>query len=243
MRSHELVLRWVTEELHSGRLRIGDRLPGERVLAEVLGVSRSSLREALRVLEALGTLQTSTGSGPGAGTIVTAAPEQALTLALGLQVATRQVDPRDVVQVRLLLETWTASNADPGLVDWVAVDRFLDRMDDLTLDVEDFLALDAELHAALSRVAGNPLVSILMDALRTVISDHTRAHACHLTDWEATATRLRAEHREICERIRHGDGAEASTLLGAHISGYYAESRDARSDLASTETSTADSGH
>ncbi len=79
MKAHEVVMTWVTDELSSGRLRIGDRLPGERALAETLGVSRASLREALRVLEALGAIRSSTGSGPNAGTIVTAAPEQALS--------------------------------------------------------------------------------------------------------------------------------------------------------------------
>ena len=53
MKAHEVVMAWVTEELTSGRLRIGDRLPGERTLAETLEVSRASLREALRVLDAV----------------------------------------------------------------------------------------------------------------------------------------------------------------------------------------------
>src|SRR5688500_17922536 len=54
MKAHETVMGWVTAELQSGRLSIGDHLPGERALAETLHVSRGSLREALRVLEALG---------------------------------------------------------------------------------------------------------------------------------------------------------------------------------------------
>ena len=87
---------WVTEELTSGRLRIGDRLPGERTLAETLEVSRASLREALRVLEALGVIRSATGSGPNAGTIVTAAPAQALSLALNLQLATSHVEHRHI---------------------------------------------------------------------------------------------------------------------------------------------------
>lgn len=234
MRAHELVLRWVTDELRSGRLEVGDRLPGERALAETLGVSRSSLREALRVLETLGTLRTSTGSGPGAGTVVSAAPEQALGLALELQVATRQVKPSDVLQVRLLLETWSASNADPVRIDWSEVDGLLDRMDDPTLDVEVFLVLDAELHAKLSRVAGNPLVSILMDSLRTAIAEHTLVRAHDLADWNETVERLRAEHRQICEAARNGRGFEAAALLRAHISGYYLETGGEVRDLTDT---------
>lgn len=214
---------WVTEELRSGRLRIGDRLPSERALAETLSVSRSSLREALRVLEALGTIRTSTGSGPNAGTIVTAAPEQALTLALNLQLATSQVSHRHVFEMRLLLESWAAAHADPAQGDWTAAARLLEVMDDPALPVEQFLTLDAELHVVLSRAAGNPLISTMMDALRVAIFDHTLDRARALPHWEASAARLRTEHRGIFESLVSGDREAAVTQIRDHIEGYYAE--------------------
>jgi DNA-binding GntR family transcriptional regulator len=141
MKAHEVVMAWVTDELASGRLHVGDHLPSERTLAETLGISRSSVRETMRVLEALGTIHTSTGSGPRSGTILTAAPEQALTLALNLQLATRQVDHHHIFEMRLLLETWAAEHSDPALGDWESAERLLDLMDDDALAVEDFLAL------------------------------------------------------------------------------------------------------
>lgn len=223
MRVHETVMQWVTEELASGRLHIGDHLPGERTLAETLGVSRNSLREALRILEALGTLHTSTGTGPRSGTIVTAAPEQALSLSLSLQLATRQVEPQDVLQVRLLLEAWAANHSDPARGDWAQPEWILDRMDDETLEVAEFLRLDAEFHVLASRAADNPLISTLMDALRIAIFDHTLSRAQRLPDWGATSARLRREHRGILDALRHGRGEEAADLLETHIRGYYQE--------------------
>lgn len=227
MKAHETVMAWVTEELRSGRLRIGDHLPGERALAETLQVSRGSLREALRVLEALGTIRTSTGSGPRSGTVVTAAPEQALTLALNLQLATSHVQHSDVYEVRLLLETWAAAHADHDGAEWGDAERVLTLMDEPGLPVPEFLQLDAEFHIALSRSAGNPLISTLMDALRTAIADHTLARARSLPDWERTAIRLRAEHRAIFESFRDGDAARATEQLRAHIRGYYEETASA----------------
>jgi GntR family transcriptional regulator, transcriptional repressor for pyruvate dehydrogenase complex len=223
MKAHEAVMNWVTQELSSGRLRIGDHLPSERALAETLQVSRSSLREALKVLEALGTIQAATGSGPRSGTVVTAAPEQALALALNLQLATSHVGHSHVYEVRLLLETWAAEHSDPEGVDWDAAERLLKLMDDSGTPVSDFLHLDAEFHVTVSRAAGNPLISTLMDALRTSIADHTLARAQALPDWERTAARLRSEHHAILDALRRGDRVAAAELLRQHIRGYYME--------------------
>ena len=220
---HETVMDWVTAELRSGRLSIGDHLPGERVLAETLQVSRGSLREALRVLEALGTIRTSTGSGPNSGTIVTAAPEQALALALNMQLATRHVEHEHIYEVRLLLETWSAEHADLQGAEFTDAEALLDRMDDPELPLEAFLQLDALFHVTLARAAGNPLISTLMDALRTSIADHTLARAVALPDWSATAARLRSEHRAIYERMRADDREGAARQVREHIRGYYLE--------------------
>ncbi|WP_309132004.1 FadR/GntR family transcriptional regulator [Brevibacterium sp.] len=222
MKAHEKVMDWVTDELRSGRLRIGDHLPGERALAEELQVSRGSIREALRVLEALGTIGTSTGSGPRSGTIITAAPEQALTLALNMQLATSHVEASHVYEMRQLLETWAAEHATQD-APWDSAERLLDLMDDPAMPLEDFLSLDAEFHVTLSRAAGNPLISTLMEALRTSIADHTLTRARALPDWATTATRLRAEHRAIYEALRAGDSRTAARLLREHIQGYYLE--------------------
>ncbi|WP_429597223.1 FadR/GntR family transcriptional regulator [Arthrobacter crystallopoietes] len=216
-------MNWVTGELSSGRLRVGDHLPSERALAETLKVSRSSLREALKVLEALGTIQASTGSGPRSGTVVTAAPEQAMALLLNLQIATSNVEHSHVYEMRLLLETWAAEHSDPGRGDWDSAERLLKLMDDPDIAVEDFLQLDAEFHVTVSRTAGNPLISTLMDALRTAIADHTLARAQALPDWTTTAARLRSEHRAIFDALRSGERRRAAEAVREHIRGYYLE--------------------
>ncbi|MGF9664115.1 FCD domain-containing protein [Arthrobacter crystallopoietes] len=223
MKAHEAVMNWVTGELSSGRLRVGDHLPSERALAETLKVSRSSLREALKVLEALGTIQASTGSGPRSGTVVTAAPEQAMALLLNLQIATSNVEHSHVYEMRLLLETWAAEHSDPGRGDWDSAERLLKLMDDPDIAVEDFLQLDAEFHVTVSRTAGNPLISTLMDALRTAIADHTLARAQALPDWTTTAARLRSEHRAIFDALRSGERRRAAEAVREHIRGYYLE--------------------
>jgi GntR family transcriptional repressor for pyruvate dehydrogenase complex len=111
VKNYELVLHRVEADLAAGRLRIGGRLPAERVLAEQLGISRPSVREAVRVLEAMGVVRTATGSGPEAGAVIVAEPVPPLTAVLRLHLATNHLPMGDVVQTRLLLESWAAREA------------------------------------------------------------------------------------------------------------------------------------
>ena len=75
-RTHELVLQSVEEQIVAGNLRVGDRLPPERDFAAQLGVSRSSVREAVRILEAQGVLTSAVGTGPDSGTVGRRAPSR-----------------------------------------------------------------------------------------------------------------------------------------------------------------------
>lgn len=222
MKAHDGVMRWFTAELATGRLAVGDQLPGERALAEQLGVSRNTLREALRVLEVLGAIESGTGSGPRAGTFVAASSGAAVGTVLQLQLATRQVTPDDVFRTRLALESQAALQSDPALGDWTAADAILERMDDPALPMPDFLALDSEFHVLCSRAAGNALLSTLMEALRLVIAGHTLERAQALAgEWPAVTARLQREHRGVLRALREGRGADAAAALEAHIRGYY----------------------
>lgn len=221
MRSHDVVMQWFTDELTSGRLRVGDQLPSERALAERLGLSRGTLREALRVLEVLGAIESGTGSGPRAGTFVTASHGPAISAVFRLQMATRQVSPEDVFRVRLALETQAAAQSEPDRGDWDAAESLLARMDDPDLPMAEFLRFDAEFHVLCSGAAGNALLCVLMDALRLVIADHTLERAAALTDWPATVVGLQREHRAILDALRGGRGALAAEQLERHIRGYY----------------------
>jgi len=224
VKNYELVLHRVEADLAAGRLRIGGRLPGERVLAEQLGISRPSVREAVRVLEAMGVVRTATGSGPEAGAVIVAEPVSPLTAVLRLHLATNHLPMGDVVQTRLLLESWAAREAaerdvEPGELE--IAEELLDRMDGPGLSPEEFHQLDAEFHVALSALAGNVLIAAVMASLRSAIHEYVLAAVPNLPDWEATAVGLRAEHRAILTAVRTGQPDNAAELVTAHIRGFY----------------------
>lgn len=223
MRTHELVLGWVETELAAHRLVLGDRLPAERALAVELGVSRTAVREAVKVLEAMGVVRSGVGSGPTAGTLVIAEPGAALGAALRLHLATDHLTAADVVETRVLLETWAAGQAVPNSAELDQADALIERMEASGVTVDHFLLLDAGFHVALTRAAGNPLISAMMAALRESIEGYTLTLTATLPDWAATSARLRLEHRAIIAAIRAGAGDRASALLRAHIEGYFHE--------------------
>jgi GntR family transcriptional repressor for pyruvate dehydrogenase complex len=226
MRTHQLVLTWIEKQLSDGRLSVGGRLPAERTLAEQLGVSRTSVREAIRILEAMGVVRAGVGSGPEAGTVVISDPTTALGSALRLHVATQHLPVSDIVETRILLESWAASRARADAPELEHAAALLDEMDAVERvprAADDFLALDVRFHLAVADAAGNAVVSAMMGSLRESIQGYTARFTANLSDWDATAERLQAEHRGILAAIRNDDGARAARLVAAHIEGYYQE--------------------
>ncbi|MFK4637977.1 FadR/GntR family transcriptional regulator [Paenarthrobacter histidinolovorans] len=222
MRTHELVLQWIEKQLSDGDLTLGGRLPGERTMAEQLQVSRTSVREAVRILEAMGVVRAGVGSGKDAGTVVIAEPGSALGSTLRLHVATRHLPVADIVETRVLLESWAAERATAGVPALGEAADLLDRMDS-EQDIDAFLALDARFHVALAEAAGNAVVSAMMASLRGAIENYAGELTENLPDWSATCARLRAEHRAILAAVNNNDGGTAAALVAAHIQGFYKE--------------------
>jgi DNA-binding FadR family transcriptional regulator len=227
----ESVLSRIEERLVDGRLRPGDHLPPERALAAEFGVARSSVREAVRVLEAMGLIRTQTGSGPSSGAIIVARPLGGMQALMRLQVAASGFPVADVVSTRLLLESSVAGElAERDAADLAAARQLLDAMDDPALTAEEFLALDAQFHLALAEAAGNTVVATTMAGLRSSIEGYVLAGAERIPDWAAMADRLRAEHRGVVAAIEAGDPATARARIHDHISGYYRDAHTLSTD-------------
>lgn len=223
-RTHEAVVQHIQDDLSAGRLSVGGRLPGERGLAEQLGVSRTSVREAIKVLEAMGLIRTAVGSGPQAGAVVVAEPEAAISAALRLHLASSHLMVVDIIEARILLESWAARRAAarchrrPELLG--PAGQLLAAMATKGLPAADYHRLDAELHVELIRLADNPVVTTFMTALRHGIESYVVEAVTDLPDWPAVARRLSAQHRAVVEAMRRGDGDTAARLLVRHIEGF-----------------------
>lgn len=242
-RAWQTVLRSVEADLLSGALKPGDRLPGERALATDLGVGRSSVREALRVLEVLGLIRTAAGSGPSSGAIIVSTPRGGMSALLRLQVAASGFAVADIVDTRLVLETsiaaTLAARAGAGAaLDLSEAETLLGAMEDADLTPAEFLALDARFHASLAEAGGNQVIVATMAGLRDSIESYVVAGAPALPSWRDTVGRLMREHRDILGAVRSGDPTRARDVVHDHITGYYAETGLSDSAAASTTPST-----
>ncbi|WP_243073998.1 FadR/GntR family transcriptional regulator [Microbacterium sp. SS28] len=222
-RAWRVVLEKIESDLLEGRLNPGERLPPERELAATLGVGRSSVREALRVLEVMGLIRTGTGSGPTSGAIIVSTPRGGLAALLRLQVAAQGFPLADVVATRLLLEEWVVARlAVESAHDLADARATLTAMDDTSLNAEEFIALDAQFHLALAEASGNAVVSASMGGLRTAIESYVQKGARTIPDWDAAVARLRSEHNHLMTAIDAGEVDLARSLVHDHIAGFYA---------------------
>lgn len=223
LRTHEQVIAAIEQQILSGRLGIGDQLPPERQLADLLNVGRTSVREALRVLEGFGVLRSHQGSGQSSGSTLVAEPSEAMTNLLRLHVLLSNFTTDDVVEARIVMEGW-AARAAAKRCDQRTLDKLkglLDEMDNPDISSYDFNELDTQFHVALCEASANRLVAHLMQAIRDVMKSRMVSTFETLGDVNATLATLRRQHRELYELIAAGDGDAAAEHVAAHIANFY----------------------
>jgi GntR family transcriptional repressor for pyruvate dehydrogenase complex len=197
------------------QLKAGDRMPSERELAHQYGVSRTVIREAVRVLTAKGLLEVRSRSGVVVSTPTAANVSQSITsfLRAGLP----ELDYRKVMEVRLHLEVQIA-----GLAAERRTDTDLQNLQ-LTLEenlrsrtLEDFVRWDIAFHAALAKATHNELYSLLLDSIAEVMRA-VRVMAFYLNTPEESWIRVHRYHSAIYEQVKQGSVEGARQAMRDHL--------------------------
>ncbi|MFF3764175.1 FadR/GntR family transcriptional regulator [Streptomyces sp. NPDC001922] len=197
----------------SGALRPGDRLPRESELAAELGLSRNSLREAVRALALMRVLDVRQGDG----TYVTGLDPQLLLETLGFVVDFHRDDTvADFLAVRRLLEPAATALA-AARIDTATIEALDDRLDALGPhpSVDELIAADREFHRTVVRAGGNAVLCSLLDGLA---GPATRALAGYAPT-EGAVRRMLHEHRAILTALRDRDAEAARSWATVHIAG------------------------
>ncbi|HSK32185.1 MAG TPA: FCD domain-containing protein [Propionicimonas sp.] len=221
LHAYQVVLRHIEAGILAGTFRAGQQLPPERDLAALLGVGRSAVREAMRVLQTQGLITSSTG--PGRGTRIAPAQGSALARIFQLHFALSDTGSGDLTETRVALERSSAALAaqratPPSLRRLAAIVEGMEAAQ----SIDEFNELDTEFHVLIARAGQNQLIADLTVAIRQAVRDVIRDASNDLADWPRFRLRLRREHGEILDAIAAGDASAAASLMETHIRGAYA---------------------
>lgn len=199
--------------IRAGDYAAGDRLPGERILAKQLQVSRASVREALRTLTTIGLLETR----QGLGSFVKDPSQELLQASLPPPILTNQATLEKVFEIRQIIEVEAAALAaervDPNqlavMKHWLlAVETHIARD-----EMEDMVTADIEFHRQIIVATGNDILVGLMDSISDLLRDMR---------WDSSKipellTQIIAGHRAIFKATEARDSSAARQAMQAHL--------------------------
>jgi GntR family transcriptional regulator, transcriptional repressor for pyruvate dehydrogenase complex len=206
------VIRTIKDMILDGRLTPGQRLPPERAVSEALGVSRPTVREAIRSLQAMNILE----SRHGSGTYVASLDVEELLGPLQFVLALAEGGLSHLFEVRLLLEPGAAElaarRATPEDVEGLR--KCIARAEvEAPRSPEAFVELDTELHERIVKASGNPLLEHLLAAM-SALGRQSRDFTTRLP---GVLDKTLVEHAAIVAAIADGDDARAREAMQAHI--------------------------
>ena len=214
-RMYVRVIDYIKREIAAGHLQVGSKLPPERTMAEMLNVSRNSVREALRVLEIMGTAV----SIQGAGHFIANNFENALVETLSLMFVLKELDFKQVSQLRYALElkSFTLAVQNATERDLEDLRGIISQLDMGVVGEEEIVLLDKRLHYTIARASGNMLFVEILQALSDVMDRFIADLRQDIMSEELRKQKLHAAHRCIVESIFTKDVAAGSAAVAEHF--------------------------
>jgi GntR family transcriptional repressor for pyruvate dehydrogenase complex len=215
VRLADRVAQHITGLMLDGTLPRGTRVPPERVLAEQYGVSRTVIREALRMLASKGLLETRGGSGTYVRGPDPAAAAESMTLLLRLHHGNMPVPYEKVHEVRRVLEVeiaaLAAARAQPE--DIAALERELERQRQSRHDHDAYATSDLAFHAALAAAAHNELFPVLLNSISDVMAEVRRLGV----EVPGAIDNGLLHHERLLAMVKAGDVAGATQAMTEHL--------------------------
>ncbi|MHA7220951.1 FadR/GntR family transcriptional regulator [Arthrobacter sp. RHLT1-20] len=217
LRVSDSVAAQLTQLITKGVYAVGEKLPAERVLAEEFGVSRSSMREAIRGIEASGLLNSSHGVGVFVVSNTVSTPGQSDLLVF------EDFTVPELFEVRRMMERdaagWAAKRITPALTS--ELESIMEQCADPNLSDEDFVQLDIKLHQTIAKASRNELLASLYGGLEPALLKYS----LRVIELPGRREHSHAGHARIVDAIVTGRVREAREAAVAHI-------RDVERDIA-----------
>ncbi|MER6582432.1 FCD domain-containing protein [Nonomuraea sp. NPDC001023] len=232
VRAYERVVEQVEEAIESGALGPGARLPSERELMVQFSVGRSTVREALRVLQARGLVRSRPGD-PNGAEVLPFSPA-ALHKSMTTLARVAELSLAELVQFRMVLDSSAVllaarlrteeqlAEMEAAIAGMRAAAASAAASDHDAADHDAFSAADVAFHDVIVAASGNTLIQVCTDVVRSVVLGLIAGKIADAPDRESLMRRSIRHHEEVLAAVRAGDGASAARLLRRSMYDYYA---------------------
>lgn len=214
------VMKKIKELIASGRFKTNDKIPTENELAEIFGIGRSSVREAIKIFQYLGVLETRTRNGTFVCDRANISTE-ALTwsILLSQNETFEIVALRDVIEQRsivILTENYK-KNPDQFKNSIEILEREIINMEEAVSNssVEELITADYNFHGTIIRASNNSLFFSIYQTLKAFMNEEIKKTYLDIENQNEVIK----EHKEILEAIKTGDSQKAHKRMQAHIAG------------------------
>ena len=222
VRAYERVVEQVETAILDGRLLPGQRLPSEREMVKEFAVSRSTLREALRVLQSRGFIQSRAGDPQGP--VIQPFSTESLRGSMAALARVEHLSLLELLEFRVMVEAWTCRLAAAARTEdqLQAMEQAMTEMRaHVGGDSAAFAEADLAFHAAVARAAGNKLLeisgSVVHDVVLTLVSSKITASRNRRKQMQESCDR----HERVLGVIRSGDPTDAARISYQNIVDYY----------------------
>jgi len=214
-RLYQQVIHQIKDLIYEGKLKKGDRLPSERELTSMLGVSRASIREAFSALEMLGLIE----SRPGEGTFISETLEAKVIEPLSLIFMLEQDKQDDLFQIRRILEVeCSRAAALHATSEQVCImQECVEIMEKFPDDEEINFQADKKLHYAIAKASQNALLYHVLNAISEVMEAQIKNLRREILHKPENRSQLTLQHRHIVESIRSHEPELAKSAMQEHM--------------------------
>ena len=210
---HQIIAQ-IKHNISIGELRKGDKLPSERCLCAEFGLSRSTVREALKTLEVLGLVECLHGSGYYIASNLCNTLSEPLSIMMlverGSTMHTHELR-RALEQESAALAAVHASSADIAVMETLVARIQTEQSEQVKA------MLDQQFHYAIARASGNPLLVTLLNACETLINEHIHDARLMIIQNGNNEEIINRQHAAILAAIKKGNRKSAANAVNEHM--------------------------
>lgn len=213
-RVYETVIESIKEKIKDGSLKKGGKLRPEREIAEELGVSRASVREAIRALDVIGLVE----SKQGAGNYIKETFEESLIQPLSVMFLLEQNDLTEINEFRSILESQAAVLAAERIEeeDIEKLEELINEMSETSDEIRN-VKIDRQLHYIIDNASKNRVISSILTVISELVDESIKGTRNELTKMDIRNSKKLLEiHKELVDAMKNRDKKKAFEAMQKH---------------------------